>query len=347
LFAQLFDLSSAERKTLLVAGACAGMTGIFATPVAAILLAVEALLFECKPRSLVPVAISSIVAIAWRSHLVGAWPLFPYTAVASVPWWGFAVCAGVGVIAGLQGALMSTSLYRVEDLYERLPMHWMWWPALGGIIVGLGGWLDPAVLGVGSDNIGALIDGSLTGSAAAALLVGKSIVWLAALGSGTSGGTLAPLLMIGGALGVLEAHFLPFGGGGFWALVAMCAVLGGTLRTALTATVFGVELTGNLHVMPALLTACAASFATTVLTMRRSPASRRLATACVTRVTRLSTVKGASSPWCLAPTCCAGPARARQAPIPSAIRPAPRISWSVSRTSSSGSSPGALRLERR
>ncbi|MDE3117314.1 MAG: chloride channel protein, partial [Pseudomonadota bacterium] len=277
LFAQFFDLSPAERKTLLVAGAAAGMTAIFGTPVAAVLLAVEVLLFEWKPRSFVPVAVSATVAAAWRPWLVGAWPLFAHVGAPVMPWWGLALCAVVGVIAGLQSALMSVTLYGVEDLFRKLPVHWMWWPALGGIVVGLGGWYDPAVLGVGYDNIDALINGQITVHAAAALLVGKAVVWIAALSSGTSGGVLAPLLMMGGALGTIEAHVLPFGDAGFWALVAMSAVLGGTMRAPLTATVFAVELTGDLQVMPAVLAACAASFATTVLIMRRSILTERLA----------------------------------------------------------------------
>ncbi len=277
LFAQFFDISPAERKTLLVAGAPAGMTAIFGTPVAAVLLAVEVLLFEWKPRSFVPVVVSASVAMAWRPLLVGGWPLFAHNLMPAMPVWGLAVCVGVGVVSGLQSAVMSWTLYGVEDLFHRLPIHWMWWPALGGIVVGLGGWLDPAVLGVGYDNIRALIDGTMPMHAAATLLVGKAVVWIAALSSGTSGGVLAPLLMMGGALGAIEAHVLPFGGAGFWGLVAMAAVLGGTMRAPLMATVFAVELTGDLAVMPAVLAACAASFATTVLLMRRSILTERLA----------------------------------------------------------------------
>lgn len=277
LFAQFFDLSPAERKTLLVAGAAAGMTAIFGTPVAAVLLAVEVLLFEWKPRSFVPVAVSAVVAAAWRPCLVGAWPLFPYAGTPGMPWWGLGLCAAIGVIAGLQSVLMSMALYGVEDLFRKLPIHWMWWPALAGVVVGLGGWYDPAVLGVGYDNIRSLIDGTMPMQAAASLLVGKAVVWIVALSSGTSGGVLAPLLMMGGALGAIEAHFLPFGGSGFWGLVAMSAVLGGTMRAPLTATVFAIELTGDLHVMPAVLAACGASFATTVLIMRRSILTERLA----------------------------------------------------------------------
>ena len=277
LFAQFFHLSSAERKTLLVAGAAAGMTAIFGTPVAAVLLAIEVMLFEWKPRSFVPVVVSAIVAMAWRPWLVGSWPLFPHTGIPAMPWWGLAACAGIGVVAGIQSAITTGGLYWVEELFEKLPVHWMWWPALAGVVVGIGGLIDPAALGVGYDNIQALISGSVLMHAAIALLVVKAIIWVVALASGTSGGTLAPLLMMGGAVGVLEAHILPFGNAGFWALLAMAAVLGGTLRCPLTATVFAIELTGDLSVMPEVLVACVASFAVTVLLMRRSILTERLA----------------------------------------------------------------------
>ncbi len=277
LFAQFFHLSSAERKTLLVAGAAAGMTAIFGTPVAAVLLALEVMLFEWKPRSFVPVAISAVVARAWRPWLVGAWPLFPHVGAPHMPWWGPALCAGIGVVAGLQSTLTTGALYWFEDLFERLPIHWMWWPALGGVVVGIGGLFNPAALGVGYDNIQALIDGTVGMHAALSLLIVKAIIWVTALASGTSGGTLAPLLMMGGSVGVIEAHLLPFGDAGFWALIAMAAVLGGTLRSPLTATVFAVEITGDLHVMPAVIIACVTSFATSVLLMKRSILTERLA----------------------------------------------------------------------
>ena len=275
--AQLIRLSSAERKTLLAAGAAAGMTGVFGTPVAAVLLAIEVMLFEWKPRSVVPVIVSVIAAIAWRPWLVGPWPLFPQFALPILPWWGLALCGAVGVIAGLQAALTTAALYWLEERYEQLPIHWMWWPALGGIVVGIGGLIDPASLGIGYDTIAALIQGTVMWHAALALLLVKSIIWLVSLASGTAGGTLAPLLLMGGAVGALEAHILPFGTGGLWALVAMAAVLGGTLRCPLTAILFAVELTGDLRVMPALAIACGASFAVTALLLRRSILTERLA----------------------------------------------------------------------
>jgi CIC family chloride channel protein len=277
LFAQFFHLTSAERKTLLVSGAAAGMTAVFGTPVAAVLLAVELLLFEWKPRSFVPVAIAAIVAAVIRPTLIGVGPLFPYEGIPLLPWWGLGLCALIGIIAGLQSALMTICLYGVEDIFHRLPIHWMWWPALGGVVVGVGGYLNPDVLGVGYDNIRLLLAGDFSQHAATALLFGKMVVWIVALSSGTSGGVLAPLLIMGGALGSLESHLLPFGDAGFWALLGMAAILGGTMRAPLTATFFAIELTGNTHLLLPLLTASVAAFALTVLVMKRSILTERIA----------------------------------------------------------------------
>jgi len=277
LFAQLFHLSAAERKSLLVAGAAAGMTAIFGTPIAAVLLAVELLLFEWKPRSFIPVTVAAVVAYAWRPFLIGSGPLFPYLATVAMPWWGLGLCVVAGLIAGAQSALLTLLLYGVEDLFHRLPIHWMWWPALGGIVVGIGGWIDPAVLSVGYDNIQGLLAGTLGIGAVATLLWDKTLVWIVALSSGTSGGVLAPLLILGGALGALEAHLMPFGDSGFWALLGMSAILGGTMRAPLTSTLFAVELTGNPHLLPQLFVASVASFGFTVLVMRRSILTERIA----------------------------------------------------------------------
>jgi H+/Cl- antiporter ClcA/predicted transcriptional regulator len=277
LFAQLFHMSSAERKTLLVAGAAAGMTGVFGTPIAAVLLAVELLLFEWKPRSFVPVVTAAMVAAMWRPWLLGPGPLFAYGIAPMIPWWGLGLCALLGIVAGLQSGLMTIILYKVEDFFYELPIHWMWWPALGGVVVGIGGWLDPAVLGVGYDNIRALVNGSLNMHDAIALLIGKCVVWIVALSSGTSGGVLAPLLIMGGALGSLEAHFLPFGDAGFWAILGMAAILGGTMRAPLMSTLFAVELTGNHYLLVPVLVSSVAAFATTVLLMRRSILTERIA----------------------------------------------------------------------
>jgi H+/Cl- antiporter ClcA len=277
LFAQLFHLSSAERKTLLVSGAAAGMTAVFGTPIAAVLLAVELLLFEWKPRSFVPVAIAAIIAAICRPFLIGSGPLFPYHGLAVMPWWGLGLCALTGIVAGLQSSLMTVCLYAVEDGFRRLPIHWMWWPALGGLAVGIGGYFNPDVLGVGYDNIRTLLTDGFGAHAAASLLLGKMAVWIISLSSGTSGGVLAPLLIMGGALGSLESHLLPFGDAGFWALLGMAAILGGTMRAPLTATFFAIELTGNVHVLLPVLAASVAAFALTVLLMKRSILTERIA----------------------------------------------------------------------
>lgn len=277
LFAQLFHLSSAERKTLLVAGAAGGMSAIFATPVAAVLLAVELLLFEWRPRSFIPVALASAVAAILRVPLLGEGPIFPVTPHAALGAKGLLIAFIVGIVAGLGSGLLTTLVYAFEDLFERLPIHWMWWPAIGGLFVGIGGYLDPRVLGVGYDTIHSLLRGEIVGSLVAGLLIGKALVWSIALGSGTSGGVLAPLLIMGGALGALEAHWIPIGDTGLWAMISMAAIMGGTMRSPLTSMIFTLELTHDLNMLPALLLSCIAAHALTVLMLRRSILTEKVA----------------------------------------------------------------------
>ena len=276
LFAQLFDLSAAERKTLLVAGAAAGMTAIFGTPMAAILLAIEVLLFEWKPRSFVPVVVAVLVSLLWRPALIDSGPLFPvhHTIVIDPPL--IAIALGMGALAGGQASLLSALLYRVEDGFGRLPVHWMWWPAIGGLAVGMGGLIDAHVLGVGYESIRALLEGSIAIRVAVALLVVKAAIWLIALGSGTSGGVLAPLLMLGGALGFLVGHVLP-GGSALWALAGMAGTLSGAMRAPLTAALFAVELTGDFAMLPLTIAASASAYAVSVLLMRRSILTEKIA----------------------------------------------------------------------
>ena len=276
LFAQLFQLSAAERKTLLVAGAAAGMTGVFGTPVAAVLLAVELLLFEWKPRSFLPVVAAVIVSIACRPFLVGSGPLFPASFSPDVTTAGLLLCVGVGVIAGLQSSLLTVLLYGAEDLFPKLRLHWMWWPAIGGLAVGLGGLVDPSALGVGYDVIRHLLQGSIPTGEAERLLLVKAAIWIVALASGTSGGVLAPLLILGGTLGAIEGHWLP-GGGGYWALVGMAAMMSGTMRAPLTASLFAVELTGQFDVLLPVLAASGAAYGVTVLLMKRSILTEKIA----------------------------------------------------------------------
>ncbi len=277
LFAQLFHLSSAERKTLLVAGAAAGMSAIFASPMAAVLLAVELLLFEWKPRSFIPVSAAAIVAAAMRVPLLGQGPIFPVPAHVPLGAEGLLFALGVGLVAGLASGFLTALVYGFEDLFLKLPIHWMWWPILGGLCVGVGGLIDPRVLGVGYDTIHLLVAGKLFGMAVVGLLVGKALVWSIALGSGTSGGVLAPLLIMGGALGALEAPMIPTGDAGLWAMVSMAAMMGGTMRSPLTAIVFTLELTHDLNTLPALLVGAVAAHGVTVLLLKRSILTEKVA----------------------------------------------------------------------
>ncbi len=276
LFAQLFHLSANERKTLLVAGAAAGMAAIFSTPVAAVLLAVELLLFEWKPRSLIPVAVASIVAVALRVPLLGSGPIFPVVPHAALGAKELGCALIVGLAAGLASSLLTLLVYGVEDFFHKLPIHWMWWPAIGALFVGLGGWLDPRVLGVGYGSIHALLRGEFAGSALVGFLIIKASVWSISLGSGTSGGVLAPLLMMGGAIGALAAPWLPAGDAGLWALVGMASMMGGTMRSPFTAMIFALELTNDLHALPALMIGAVSALAVTVLLMRRSILTEKL-----------------------------------------------------------------------
>jgi CIC family chloride channel protein len=278
MIAQLFHLTSTERKTLLVAGAAGGMSATFASPVAAVLLAVELLLFEWKPRSLIPVALASAVAAVARRYLLGFGPLFP---VPVHPLFigpkGLLGCALVGLLAGALSALLTISVYAAEDAFQRLKIHWMWWPAIGGLAIGLGGLVFPQALGVGYDTIGGLLQGSVSFRVIVGILFVKWFIWAVSLGSGTSGGVLAPLLMMGGALGGLESIFLPNEGAGFWPLISMGAILGGTMRSPFTSIVFAFELTHDANVFLPLLVASVIAHAFTVLTLRRSILTEKVA----------------------------------------------------------------------
>jgi len=278
MIAQFFHLTSAERKTLLVAGAAAGMSATFASPVAAVLLAVELLLFEWKPRSLVPVALASATACAARRYILGVGPLFPVPAhPVFIGPEGLLGCALCGLLAGVLSMLLTGAVYASEDAFAKLPIHWMWWPAIGGLVVGLGGLIFPQALGVGYDTIGALLQGKVVMGAIAGILLVKSVIWAVSLGSGTSGGVLAPLLMMGGALGGIEAMFLPNEGLGFWPLVSMGAILGGTMRSPLTGVIFALELTHDVNMLLPLLAASVIAHAFTVLVLKRSILTEKIA----------------------------------------------------------------------
>ena len=278
MIAQFFRLTSAERKTLLVAGAAAGMSATFAAPIASVLLAVELLLFEWKPRSLIPVALASATAGAMRRYIIGLGPLFPTPPhPVFIGPEGLAGCVIAGVLAGLLSALLTVMVYAAEDSFMHLPIHWMWWPAIGGLVIGIGGLIFPQALGVGYDTIGALLTGNVARTTIAGILIVKSIIWAVSLGSGTSGGVLAPLLMMGGALGGIEAMFLPNEGLGFWPLISMGAILGGTMRSPFTGIIFSFELTHDQNVLLPLLVASVIAHGCTVLLLKRSILTEKVA----------------------------------------------------------------------
>jgi H+/Cl- antiporter ClcA len=277
LFAQAFHLSASERKTLLVAGAAGGMAAIFATPLAAVLLAVELLLFEWKPRSFIPVAAAAAVAGAVRVPLLGPGPIFPVTPHSSLAWEELLLALAVGVAAGFASGGLTWLVYTFEDLFAKLPLHYMWWPVIGGLFVGIGGLMFPRALGVGYDTIADLINGHLVGRFLLGLAITKAVIWAIALGSGTSGGVLAPLLIMGGALGAIEAQWIHAGDTGLWAMISMAAIMGGTMRSPLTAVAFMLELTDDIQVLPALFIACVGAQAVTVLIMKRSILTEKVA----------------------------------------------------------------------
>ncbi|MCU6433981.1 chloride channel protein [Undibacterium sp. Jales W-56] len=276
LIGQYFHITGAERKTLLVAGAVAGMTAVFGTPIAAVMLAVELLLFELRPRSLLPVAIACAMAGFARPFFLDAGALFPLQ-TAPVVLVDLVSCVIAGLACGALSWILSSSLYKVEDLFGKLPIHWMWWPALGGLAVGIGGYLQPRALGVGYDVIGDLLQNHLALGVVITLLTCKALMWVIALGSGTSGGVLAPLLMMGAGLGVVIGPYLPGAQPALWPLVFMAATLGGMMRAPVMSVIFAFELTHDINALLPLLAASAVAYGFTVLTMPRSILTEKIA----------------------------------------------------------------------
>jgi H+/Cl- antiporter ClcA/CBS domain-containing protein len=278
ILAQHLHLTADERKALMVGGAAAGMAATFNAPMASVLLAVELLLFEWRPRSFVPVVAAVAVATVVRAALLGGGPIFPVDALTTAPTpLADLLSVGAGVIGGLLAVALTALVYLSEDAFMRLPIHWMWWPAIGGVVIGVGGLIEPRALGVGYD----VIDELLTGRATLALIVGilivKALIWGLSLGSGTSGGVLAPIFMIGGAIGALEGQFFPHVGPGFWSVVGLAAIVGGVMRSPLTGVVFSLELTRDWPALLPLLIASVSAYAVSALILRRSVLTERIA----------------------------------------------------------------------
>jgi chloride channel protein, CIC family len=283
LIGQLLPVTAQERKTLLAAGAAAGMSATFGSPVSAVLLAIELLLFEYRPRSLIPVALGAATANAVRIAFVGNAPVFAMPDLVQPGGGALAVYILIGALVGVASIGVTRLVYAIEDGFEKLPIHWMWWPALGAVVVGVCGLISPHTMGVGYDNIEHIVGGTLAGRAMMILVFWKLVSWAISLGSGTSGGTLAPLFTIGGGLGsalALGANWLMPSVGidvRIGALVGMAAMFAGASRALLASVIFAFETTRQpLGLLP-LLGGCSAAFLVSCLGMRNSIMTEKIA----------------------------------------------------------------------
>jgi len=273
---QLMRVTPNERKIMLAAGACAGMSAIFGTPLSAVLLAIELLLFEFSPRSIIPVSLSCVMGAAMHYILFSTGPSFPMPDIPQPSSAAMVTYTLMGIIIGIAASLISKSVYLVEDLFEKLPVHWMWWPAIGAVVVGVVGYFAPFTLGVGYSNIHNLLTGALPLRMLFTLCFLKFLSWCVSLGSGTSGGTLAPLLTIGGAfgslVGIATLKFLPGCGINIMtcALIGMAAMFAGASRALLTSIVFALESTMQPHGLLPLMAACTASYFISFFLMKGS-----------------------------------------------------------------------------
>jgi CIC family chloride channel protein len=281
---QRIQVTADERKVLLAAGAAAGMAATFGSPVAAVLLAIELLLFEYRARSVIPVALAACVATVVRMAFLGSAPVFPMAADLVEPG-GVALTTYilVGAVIGVASVYVTRAVYAVEDTFERLPVHWMWWPAIGAVAVGVIGYFAPRTFGVGYVNIEETLRGDLVGQSLLILGAAKFVSWAVALGSGTSGGTLAPLFTIGGALGALLTALLATAAPQYGidarigALVGMAAMFAGASRALLASVVFAFECTRQPMGLLPLLGGCAASYFVSSLLMPNSIMTEKLA----------------------------------------------------------------------
>ncbi len=283
LVGQFAKITADERKTLLAAGAAAGMAATFGAPMAAVLLAIELLLFEYRPRSLIPVILASVTAAGVRIAFEGMAPAFVVRELQAPTPSALVGYVLVGAVAGLAAVVVTKAVYAVEDGFARLPIHWMWWPALGAIPVGVIGFFAPRTMGVGYDNIEEMVSGDLTGGALAVLCGCKLVSWLFSLGSGTSGGTLAPLFTIGGGLGAGTAAglalVLPSAGidTRIGALVGMAALFAGASRAPLASVVFAFEATRQPMGLLPLLGGCGAAYLLSCTLMKNSIMTEKIA----------------------------------------------------------------------
>ncbi|WP_242457855.1 chloride channel protein [Pedobacter sp. BS3] len=280
---QLFKITSNERKIILAAGATAGMSAIFGTPIAAVFLAVELLLFEFSPKAILPVALACITGAAGHHLLFESGPVFPMPDIAVPSNLALGVYSFIGIISGILSLGITKIVYFIEDAFEKLPIHWMWWPAIGGLVVGIIGYFAPHTLGVGYDNIIGLLSGKLPFALVLSLCFYKFLSWAVALGSGTSGGTLAPVMTIGGAtgaiLGTVILQLFPQSGINLplAALIGMSSMFAGASRAYLTSITFALEATMQSHALLPLLGACTASYLISFFFMENTIMTEKIA----------------------------------------------------------------------
>lgn len=283
-FGEFLRITHNERKILLSAGAAAGMTAIFGTPIAGLFLAVELLLFEFSPRSIIPCALACITATAGYHIFFRSGPVFALEHAVGIPSnIAIAFYSGIGLLVGFISILVTKGVYWIEDLFNKIPIHWAWYPALGGLFAGLIGYILPSTLGVGYENITNILSGTMAVTAVMILCVLKLISWLVSLASGTSGGTLAPLLTVGGALGAglgyMCLQIYPDCGVtvSLAALIGMMALFTGASRALLTSIIFGVESTGQFNALLPLLAGCSGSYFVSFFLMQNTIMTEKIA----------------------------------------------------------------------
>lgn len=273
---QRVKVSAYERKILLASGAAAGMTAIFGTPISAVILAIELLLFEFRPKSFVPVSLAAATAATLRFTDVGVEPFVPMVNLATPTLSSLPFYLSMGVVFGFLSIFVTKSIYWVEEQFEKLPLHWQWWPAIGGIAVGLIGLICPETLGVGYNNITLSLNSDFALGAAVGLVFWKFLSWSIALGSGTSGGTLAPLLTIGSGLGMiigkLAQVFVPAMNIDVHAaaLVGMAGLFAGCSHALLASVVFAFEITKQPVGLVPLLGSCSVAYLVSSIFMKTS-----------------------------------------------------------------------------
>ncbi|MEY2395055.1 MAG: hypothetical protein QOF94_1400 [Acidobacteriaceae bacterium] len=260
LVGQAFHTTAVERKVLLACGAAAGMSATFNTPIAGVILAIELLLFEFKSRSFIPLVIASTLATAVHMQLLGVGPMFQVAAMDFAIPRGLPFYLVLGLICGLAAVGFSKLLYWVEDQFDKLPVSDLWWPAIGALGLGIIGFFVPRVLGVGYDTIGDILNGQLAWKLLVIVMLAKAAALAVSLGSGTSGGLLAPCFMwsaaMGGIFAMVANYFLPYAhlSPGAFALVAMGAVFAAASRATFTFIIFAFEITRDYNsVLPLML----------------------------------------------------------------------------------------------